>query len=300
MKKYKVIWFDDEFKTLHKIKEKAALNDIELIGFNNAAEGIEDLIYNLADYDAAIVDGIFFKTAGDKGDAYDDSALFDVGIALEKLSDKKKLPWFILSGQTSFTKEVNPFAKNFKNSKVYDKLEPKDLDLLWENLKKEADRLPETQARHNNKEIFNVFSLGYLSDEVEKQVLSLIIAPLPNNTSEMNAMLVNIRSIQESCFIKLEGIKVIPNSKDSFNNINKHLSGNSSHSSGYKATTVEYQTKEIENLQKWIYLTCGTYIHNLDKQHYDGYMISNYAIESLRNGIFEILLWFKKTFEENK
>ena len=30
MKKYNVIWFDDEFKTLHKIKEKAEINGIKL------------------------------------------------------------------------------------------------------------------------------------------------------------------------------------------------------------------------------------------------------------------------------
>lgn len=43
MSKYKVIWFDDECNTLNIIREKAFLNDIRLVGFENAKEGIEEL-----------------------------------------------------------------------------------------------------------------------------------------------------------------------------------------------------------------------------------------------------------------
>jgi len=42
------------------------------------------------------------------------------------------------------------------------------------------------------------------------------------------------------------------------------------------------------------------YIHALNKGVTLDYMISNYALESLKSGILEILLWFKKTYEENK
>ena len=54
---------------------------------------------------------------------------------------------------------------------------------------------------------------------------------------------------------------------------------------------------------------CGGFNNNIIKkvnlilgenQHNDGYMISNYAIESLRNGLLELLMWFKKTYQENK
>ena len=92
----------------------------------------------------------------------------------------------------------------------------------------------------------------------------------------------------------------MPSPQPSFINTVKHLSGNKTSASGYQPTTKEYQNDAIENLQKWLYFTCGKYIHNLDDEKYKGYMISTYAMESLRSGLLEILLWFKKTYEENK
>ena len=135
-----------------------------------------------------------------------------------------------------------------------------------------------------------------------KQVLELIKAELPINRVEIKSILTNIRSIHESCLLKLEHIKIIPRADDTLNNILRHLSGNKvkNDEGKYAATTMEYQNDSIENLNKWLYFTCGKYIHNLKDENYNGYMISKYAVESLRTGLLELLLWFKKTCEENK
>jgi hypothetical protein len=147
-----------------------------------------------------------------------------------------------------------------------------------------------------------IFEKGYLGQDEEDQLIQLIIKPLPTNRSEIKDFLTNIRSLHESCLIKLESIRVIPNANEKFAKINKHLSGNKRWDDISKQlipTTHEYQNSAVENLNAWIYFTCGTYIHNLKQQHFAGYMISNYAVESLRHGLFEVLLWFKKTYKEN-
>ena len=138
MKKYNVIWFDDDFSELNLIRENASLNGILLFGFTNAKEGIEELDRNLKFYDAAIVDGRFYTDPDQEGDSYGDSALFNVGLAIERLSSRKKISWFILSGHASFTKEKNKLAKEFKNDKVYDKTNDAHLSALWQDLKSEA------------------------------------------------------------------------------------------------------------------------------------------------------------------
>lgn len=302
--KYKVIWFDDEHQERMKIRESAHINDIQLVGYSNAEEGIAELEKCIEAYDAAILDGIFYEIASEKGKPTEDNAMGKVAKKLLALQHRKKLPWFILSGQSSFTKEKNRFAEAFKNGKVYDKLGgAEEYERLWKTMMAEADILPETQARRNNPKLFEIFELGYLPDAVEHQLLQLLISDLPSNQNDLKGMLSNIRSIHESCLIRLENIRVIPDANDKFATINKHLSGNKRWDSNlYKmvATTHEFQNSTMENLNAWIYFTCGTYIHNLKNQHYGGYMISNYAIESLRSGLFEILLWFKKTVEENK
>lgn len=300
MKKYKVIWFDDEHETFEYRKNDARKKSILLFGYDNADTGISELKLNIELYDAVIVDGKFYNNSNQTGDTVDDTALLKVARFLDKIESRKKIPWFILSGQSSFIDEINSIAYEYKANKVYNKKIDKDYEQLWSDVKNEADNQIDTQIRHNHPDVFSIFSAHYLSSEVELQVLELIKAKLPTNRVEIKAMLSNVRSIHESCFLKLEEINVLPNAHAKFNDIIKHLSGNKSSASNYKSTTEVYQNDAIENLHKWIYFTCGKYIHNLKDEDYNDYQISNYAIESLRTGLLELLLWFKKTYEENK
>ncbi|MFD2907515.1 hypothetical protein ACFSX9_02085 [Flavobacterium ardleyense] len=304
MRIYKVIWFDDEHEKFQPIKDQAILQDIQLIGYSNSKEGVPELRDHYKDYDAVILDGLFFKTADHQGTDIDDSAFGEVAKLLSELKAQNKiLPWFIYSGQPSFVKDRNSFVELFKDDsfakgKVFDKNKDEDFKELLAEIKKAADTNPERIIKIKNPEIFSIFEEGILPVEVEEQLLSIFKKPSYDNRAELKAILTNIRSIQESIFIKLEGISVLQVGL-SFNHKNIHLSGNKSHASKWIATSPEYQTTEIENLQKWIYTTCGTYIHHLDQAHYTGHVISNYAVQSLFSGLLELLLWFKKTYKEN-
>ena len=304
MKIYKVIWFDDEHEKFQPIKDEARLEDIQLIGYSNSKEGIPELRNNYKEYDAVILDGLFFKEVGQKGTDVDLTAFGEVAKVLTELKAKGiVLPWFIYSGQPSFVKDKNDLLEvlkdvTFANGKVFDKSKDQDFKELLAEIKKAADSNPERIIKINNPQIFSIFDEGILNDEVEGQLISLFKKSIYNDRAELKAILSNLRSIQESIFIKLENIGVLQKGL-SFNHKNIHLSGNKNHASGYKPTTTEYQTSEIENLQKWIYLTCGTYIHHLEQAHYTGNVISNYAVQSIFSGLLELLLWFKKTYKDN-
>ena len=304
MKKYKVIWFDDEHQNFQPIKDEALLENVQLIGYSNAKEGIPELRENYKEYDAVILDGLFFKTEDQAGSDLDQTAFGEVAKVLSDLKAQNKiLPWFIYSGQKSFVKDKNVLVdvlkdNSFANGKIFDKNKDEDFVELLIQIKIAADGNPERQIKVRNPEVFSIFEEGILPEEIENQILSIFKNPSPLDKAELKATLTNIRSIQESIFIKLEGIGVLQSGL-SFNQKNAHLSGNKNHASGYKATTTEYQNSEIENLQKWIYITCGTYIHHLEKEHYNGHLISNYAVKSMFYGLLELLLWFKKTYKEN-
>jgi len=304
MTKYKVIWFDDEHEKFQPIKDQAILEDIQLIGYSNSKEGTPELRNNYKDYDAVILDGLFFKEEGQKGTDIDQTAFGEVAKVLTELKAKGiVLPWYIYSGQPSFVKDKNDLLevlkdKTFANGKVFDKSKEEDFKELLAEIKKAADSNPERIIKINNPEIFSIFEEGILTDEVESQLMSLFKKPFYNDKAELKAILTNIRSIQESIFLKLEGINILPKNLTFINKV-KHLSGNKNAANGWNPTTNEYQTSEIENLQKWIYLTCGTYIHHLEQAHYTGTVISNYAVQSMFSGLLELLLWFKKTYKEN-
>ncbi|MBZ9631244.1 hypothetical protein LB465_10685 [Salegentibacter sp. LM13S] len=302
---YKVLWFDDKYETTELIADEALLKDIRLIGYTNAKDGIVELEESYKEYDAVLLDGLFYENADQRGTELDDNAFGQVAKALSNLRAKQIfMPWYILSGQKKFRKGDSPFIKLFKDEsyaegKIFDKNKDEDIEKLWAEIKDAADKRPQRKARLSNPEIFKIFEKGCLPEEVEDQVLKLLAKPLPSDNSELKAVLTNIRSVQESIFLKLASIRVIPNNINSTNQKIKHLSGNISARSNWQATTAVYQNPEIENLQRWIYFTCGSYIHHLESQHYDQYMISNYAIESLKMGLMELLLWFEKIYKEN-
>lgn len=307
MKKYKVLWFDDEHEKFSSIKDEALLENVQLIGFSNSEEGCPELRANYMYYDAIILDGKFFKSKEQKGTEIDNTAFGEVAIVLNELKVKGVLiPSFIYSGQPDFVKGkdtlIDIFKSNFSaNGKVFDKNIEADFEELLKQIKKTADENPIRQIKINYSDVFSVFETGLLPLETENELIDVFLELQKTNDIDFKAVLTKIRSIQEKIFIKLENIDVLPKGLNRSSKF-KHLSGNLQRNSfgNYEATSIEYQTKEIQNLQEWIYYTCGTYIHALEKQHFGGYMISKYSLQSLMYGIFEIILWFKKTYKEYK
>lgn len=292
-KKYNILWIDDKHEELGGFKLQAAQNDIVLNSFKSRNAGIAELLKNYPLYDGVLFDAKFFEDEDDAAGSEDLGALNKAKESLLQLP--KKFEMFVLTGQAQLfeDKTFNTFVPKYFRKGIAE-----DINKLFAELKQSADKQVDTQIRHDHQEIFSVFSSGCLPAEIELQVLEMIKAELPVNRVSIKSLLTNIRSIHESCFLKLESIGVIPDSTAQFNTILRHLSGNKTAASNWQSSTKEYQNDAIENLNKWLYFTCGKYIHNLRDENYNGYMISKYAVESLRNGLLEILLWFKKTYED--
>ena len=230
MYKYKVIWLDDEHTTLNLIREKAHLNDIELNGFSNAQDGIGELERNIKSYDAAIIDGLFFSHADQAGTPTSDAAISAVAKTLTRLEMVKKLPWFILSGQPTFTKEKNRIADAFKDNYVYDKLDNAQLAKLWVDIKREADRQIETQIRVKYQYVFEICHDKYLGEESAQPLLNLLKSleqynERGNTEDKLNA----VRKLIEKCFGVLNRMGVLPDevwkSQGSINNSSRFLCG---------------------------------------------------------------------------
>ncbi len=305
MRNYKVLWFDDEHEEFQSIKDEAMLEEIQLIGYTNSDEGGAELRQNFRDYDAVLLDGLFFKQKNQKGTNLNQTAFGEIAKILSDLKAKgNSIPWFIYSGQSSFVKDSNDIVDVFKDSafakgKVFDKNKDEDFVELLAEIKTAADLNPIRQIKITNPEIFEIFDSGLLPEETEAELLDVFQELDKTNEIDYKAVLTKIRSVQEKLFIKLENIGVLPGGL-SFGRQNSHLAGNKSHASNYQPTSVEYQSSEMETLQKYIHNTCGTYIHALQQQHYGGYMISNYTLKSMFFGLLELLLWFKKTYNDNK
>ncbi len=311
MKKYNVIWFDDKFETLNITYEKAFLNGINLIGFTNVMEGVHELKHNISDYDAAILDGNFYQSPEQSGDEMDDTAMFNVGLEIEKLSSKKKLPWFILSGEMNFTKEKNKFAQGF-DKKVYNKLIVEDLDLLWNDLRKAADQQPETQIRHEFANVFEVCTEQYIGVSAQKPLLT-ILKSLKDPTLDFDDELyfTQIRIILEALFrcanrIGLLHDKCIQGGKVNLTESSLFLSGEQTKHIEVWCKKVHFPKLISESVKSILFIT-GAASHTVDPDirnniNLDQHRATNntpYLLYSLTFQLMDILVWFKRYADEN-
>lgn len=307
MRNYKVLWFDDEHEKFQSIKDEAILENIQLIGYTNSDEGGVELRRNFKDYDAILLDGLFLQKKNQKGTDLKQTAFGEIAKILTELKAKGfPIPWFIYSGQPSFVKDSNTIVDIFKDSafakgKVFDKNKDDDFVELLAEIKNAADTNPVRKIKLAYPDIFEIFDSGLLPEETEAELLDVFQELDKPDDIDFKAVLTKMRSVQEKIFIKLDNIGVLQG-QSFFTQKAKHLSGNISRNGNgdYVPTSVVYQSSEIENLQKWVYYTCGTYIHALQQQHYGGYMISKYSLKSMFFGLLELLLWFKKTYSDNK
>ena len=320
---YNVVWFDDQYATLIGIQEQAHLNGIKLYGFSNAKDGIEELEKNLEKYDAAIVDGLFYKEPGQTGDTTSPHALFEVGKKIVELQPKKVLDWFILSGQTSFTKDKHLFAEAFKNNKVYDKNKDEDLKELWKDIQEAADKQPLTQIRHKHQKVFDVCTKNYIGEDASKYLMPILYSmEHPHETFDDEQHFNGLRKILEHVFrasnkfgflhddcitkrgVNLTWSSLFMKGEDNKNMRDKKINKSKRHFSvllGKMVDLLRDVTCSASHTEQ-----DGSYIEedkeNKAKTNYYEYkdqIQSNYLLYSLTFQTMDLLLWFKKYADDN-
>lgn len=301
MKTYNVIWFDDEYDTLEILRENATINGIFHKGFIDAESGLLELEKNIMVYDAVIVDGRFINKHGgtiEEGD----KAIVTVARTLDRLADRKKIPWFILSGHPNFTKEKNKFAEYFKDGKVYDKNNKEDIELLWVNLKNEADNQIETQIRHNHIEVFATCSEKYIGEAAAEALLSILKKENVINSFADNDIYFNsLRKIMEDFFRACNKWGLLPDAfitgTVAMNEASRYFSGDSQR--GYKIVKSEFPGKVLSNNIRNVVTISQPASHRAEIDEFIKYTGTPYLLTSTTYQLMDILVWFKRFVSEN-
>lgn len=213
--KYKVLWFDDEHLELETIKEDARAFDIELIGYSNAKEGIKELQNNFNLYYAVIVDGLFFDSPEQKGNAFDNTAFGEVAKFLNGEKAKGNfMPWFIFSGQISFVKEKNDLVKvladkDYSDGKVFDKDNDEDFAKLCNEIIKSANSIDKIRIKIKYANSFSAFSKNIIKSKYEHNLIEMLLCLENEDYKKKN--LTTVRDILESIFLCfIEKYQIIP------------------------------------------------------------------------------------------
>lgn len=310
MIKYKVLWFDDQYNELESIKDDAILNQIHLNGFSNADEGLKELETNYENYDAVLLDGLFYENKDQKGTDIDDSAFGKVALKLSLLKKEGSyLPWFIFSGQTKFLKGDSPFIKlfvkeNAAKGKVFDKNSDKDFNELCKAIKSAVDEKPQNKIRYAHPQVFNIFSNNFLDNDTEKTLIELLQKLNNNNLNEHPKIeFTKLRKIIEKLVDKALQKNLIP-SEVGAGNLTEAVGFLCNKSNGYNLTQ-EYFHPTINFMFPSLLAILQDGSHSKEELRY---RVEEFALQQ-NNGylfkvciyqLFDVIIAFNHLFQNHK
>jgi len=302
---FKVLWFDDEYKTLEYLHEEAYLNDIILEGYDNAEEGLIFLDKNIELIDAVIIDGIFHLKAGTEGMATKNDAFETVVKRLFQLSDRKSIPCFILSGQLSFSNTSQPFSSLLNNPKIFDKTSTTDRMELWAEIKKQANERIFTQIRTEYPEVFSIFTDKYIGEGYA----GLFIAILrqlkePNSSFNYSFYFSELRKVIEGLFRAFAKYGIVheaclKNDKVNLAGSSHFLGGNPVHHLNIKRLEPVFPIDIADSVKRIIDLT-NSEIHQDRSSTRDNESIIRYQLYSSTFELITVLLWSKDYIDNNQ
>jgi hypothetical protein len=310
MMRYKILWFDDQFNILEKFREEAFLEGLQLEGVSNAQAGIEILRKEIENYDAVLLDGLFFKSG--ETNVATDLALAEVAKVLTTLEYRKKLPWFILSGAVSFTHGENKYAAVYKENKVYNKAITGDRNQLWQDIKLAVSESPDAQVRKNHAKAFEALPFVEISPSSEKDLLD-ILKSISNPGVQLQDSLyfTQLRIILEQLFRKANKLgllheKCLENGKVNLAESSLFLSGEQTKHLGVKCKKAHFP-KIISDAVRNILFVTGAASHTVEADqskniNLQEFRITNgtpYLLYSLTFQLLDVLIWFKNYASAN-
>jgi hypothetical protein len=302
MKKYKVLWIDDVFEQLDLFYEEALANDIVLFGYKSFEEAFENFEYKIFEYDAILLDALFFKSKNQVSGSED---LKGLSLAKDKIAEFRKLrniPYFILSGQTKLENN-DTFLETY--GEHYKKQNPDQVIKLFADIKSASDGQVITQIRHKYQEVFDVCTDKYIGQDAAKALLeALRFTDNEQITSSTEDLFNPIRKIIEKVFSKFNNLGILPDevfkAKGWINQSSIFLAGNNS---SYKMK-VEILPPAIAYILKCVLQLIQDASHSEGelKLKIDGHVKSlqtPYLYKSVVFQLLDILIWFKKYADEN-
>lgn len=301
---YNILWVDDEHDhpEMEPFIIQAESKGVILGGYSNFREGFQALENNLNFYDGVLLDALFFfdqssKTPNKKG----------LGASIGKLNElkgKKVFPYFVLSGQSSFTDEQNDIL-DANDLRCYNKKKATDVKELLNEIIIEADKQIDLQIKHENQLVFEV--LKEYPNDVRDTFIS-VFKGLKGLNSQFDDQLyfTQLRIILEHLFRKANAIGLLHDKCVQVGNNQVNLTESSLFLSGLDTKhlnvfcCITHFPKVIANSVQNIIHTTGAASHtsnvdvtqNIDIQAYRKDINTPYLLYSLAFQLMDVLIWF--------
>lgn len=300
MKKYEVLWIDDDAEKQDGFLDSAYLEGLNINYYKTSKQGMEELTSKIEHYDAVILDAMVFNESEDEKAGL--TGLLNSIKKINSLSGRKKIPYFIFSGYID-RDEHSSAREMLADETIF--IKSKDNQALFNAIKSAADKQVDTQIRHKHQRVFDVCTEKYIGENASKDLLILLLN-IDNYSTEnqFNAM----RKIVEDIFIAFNKFQLLPNEfitpSVAINESSKFLSGKNH--KGELFTEKGYQHLEGTHIPAqisamlWNILKItqdGSHRSNID-QHVKT-LNTSYLMQSVLFQLLDVIIWFKIHIDES-
>ncbi len=300
MKKYEVLWIDDDAEKQDGFLESAYLEGLNINYYKTSKQGMEELTSKIEHYDAVILDAMVYNESEDEKAGL--TGLLNSIKKINALVHRKKIPYFIFSGYID--KDEHSSAREMLADEIIF-IKSKDNNALFKAIKEEADKHSDTQLRHKYQRVFDVCTEKYIGENASRDLLSLL---LNLDTGIAENQFNSLRKIVEDIFIAFNKFELLPNEfvmpSVAINETSKFLAGKNH--KGELFTEKGYQHLEETHIPAqistilWSILTTtqnGSHRSTID-QHVQS-LNTSYLMQSVMYQLFDIIIWFKTYVDSN-
>ncbi|MFI3263185.1 MAG: hypothetical protein R3Y26_09820 [Rikenellaceae bacterium] len=214
MKRYKVLWVDDQ--PTEEFLNEAYDQGLDITVATNHCDGVVELQKPNELWDAIILDVNCKKTANDANESIgsftETKAYIDANHSGSNL-----IPWFVYTGggydAFSIIKSFIQDDRRWDDRKYYNK--PADMNILFENIKRAADNVDTTKIKHKYADVFGI------DNDINSRLLR-VLQSLEQSDFSNPDILNSIRKILEWLRDRLIDLYIIP-SDIRFNEFSKKL-----------------------------------------------------------------------------
>lgn len=304
---YNVLWIDDEPEKSAVFEEECReLHGIALHSYKIRKDGIIALQNRFDEWDAVLLDAKMPEESANE--VADITGMKDVIDLINKLSIRRKLPYFISTGQPDLMAD-DTFRKFF--GRYY--IKGRDDVQLLNDMVEAMEALPEHQIMAMYRDAFDAMERISLGSQCKKtliDILATIHFPADHKDFSPKRHYNQIRQILESIFVVCIEKGILPEACGSGGTIN--LNQSSIYLAGGECDKIKVRYEEkgnrivpiyIEKVIQYILHISNSMSHrSSNKDNSEDYFKtseSRYLIFGYTMHLLEVILWFDGYFREN-
>lgn len=285
---FNILAIDDDADVLKSLEASAREHSIRLTSVNSL-EGAQKLINEGHSFQGFIFD-VVCNTYKDQTNPKEDF----ISKALDYA--KKNFQAYPRAIITGYSNHYEGLSTYYSEEKIFEKGNVPAITEMFKWFRKEIENLKETKIKEKYPEVWEVFILKLLSDEIEKELLETLMQMDNHNLTTIKDNLARIRRIFESIYIEISKrrddiipVKMLRGERGELrvSAIINHLKDNG------------YIDGVITDFSFTIWKVASDNGSHAPYENPD-YMPTKYTVQSLTYALLDVLLWMKSILTKSK